>query len=165
LTNQPLFINDTSLAGDGKSFQVVYANLKVLNLGGEIAYNVEEKLSVITSLNFNQFTGLEGQKKAWGMLPLEFNTAVRYQVIKDLWLKGDLFAWDGPRYLRKDGNDGKLKGAFDLNAGLEFKVKKNISVWTQFNNIFNQEYQRWNQYPVYGFNFVGGVIFSFDQKN
>ena len=165
LTNQPLFINDTSLGGDGKSFQVVYANLNVLNLGGEIGYNVEEKLSIITSLNFNQFTGLEGQKKAWGMLPLEFNTAIRYQVIKDLWLKGDLFAWDGPRYLRKDGNDGKLKGAFDLNAGLEFKIRKNISLWTQFNNIFNQEYQRWNQYPVYGFNFVGGVIFSFDQKN
>src|SRR4030095_10462477 len=53
LTNQPLFINDTSLASDGKSFQVVYANLNVLNLGGEIGYNVEEKLSVITSLNFN----------------------------------------------------------------------------------------------------------------
>ena len=165
LTNQPLFINDTSLVGDGKSFQVVYANLNVLNLGGEIGYNVEEKLSVITSLNFNQFTGLEGQKKAWGMLPLEWNTTLRYQVIKDLWLKGDLFVWDGPRYLREDGNDGKLKGAFDLNAGLEFKIKKNISLWTQFNNIFNQEYQRWNQYPVYGFNFVGGVIFSFDQKN
>ncbi len=165
LTNQPLFINDTSLAGDGKSFQVVYANLNVLNLGGEIGYNIEEKVSVITSLNFNQYSGLEGQRKAWGLLPLEFNTAVRYQVIKDLWLKADLFAWDGPRYLRKDGNDGKLKGAFDLNAGLEFKVKKNISLWTQFNNIFNQEYQRWNQYPVYGFNFVGGVIFSFDQKN
>ncbi len=166
LTNQPLFINDTSLVGDGKSFQVVYANrLNVLNLGGEIGYNVEEKISIITSLNFNQFTGLEGQDKAWGMLPLELNTALRYQVIKDLWLKGDLFAWNGPRYLREDGSDGKLKGAFDLNAGLEFKIKKNISLWTQFNNIFNQEYQRWNQYPVYGFNFVGGVIFSFDQKN
>src|SRR5688572_30828749 len=112
LTNQPLFINDTSLAGDGKSFQVVYASrLNVLNLGGEIGYNVEEKISVITSLHFNQFKGLEGQKKAWGLLPLEFNTAIRCQVIKDLWLRGDLFAWDGARYLREDGSDGKLKGA------------------------------------------------------
>ena len=98
-------------------------------------------------------------------LPLELNTALRLQIIKDLWLKGDLFAWNGPRYLKKDGDDGKLKGAVDLNAGLEFKVRKNISLWTQFNNIFNKEYQRWNQYPVYGFNFVGGIIFSFDQKN
>jgi hypothetical protein len=166
LNNQPLFINDTSAAGDGKSFQVVNANqINVLNLGGELGYTVEEKFSVITSLNFNQYTGIEGQQKAWGLLPLELNTALRLQVIKDLWLKGDLFAWSGPRYLRKDGTDGKLKGAFDLNAGLEFKITKNLNLWTQFNNILNKEYYRWNQYPVYGFNFVGGIIFSFDQKN
>ncbi len=166
LNNQPLFINDTTAGGDGKSFQVVNAKrVNVVNLGGELGYTVEEKFSVVTSLQFNQFTGLQGQQKAWGLIPLELNTALRLQVIKDLWLKGDLFAWNGPRYMRQDGSDGKLKGAVDLNAGLEFKIQKNISLWTQFNNIFNKEYQRWNQYPVYGFNFVGGIIFSFDQKN
>jgi hypothetical protein len=166
LTNQPLFINDTSAAGDGKSFRVVNASrVNVLNLGGEIGYNVEEKFSIITGLSFNQYTGLQGQAEAWGLLPLELNTALRLQIIKDLWLKGDLFAWSGPRYMRKDGSDGKLSGAFDLNAGLEFKITKSINLWTQFNNIFNKEYQRWNQYPVYGFNFVGGIVFSFDQKN
>ena len=166
LNNQPLFINDTSLAGDGKSFLVVNARkLNVLNLGGELGFNVEEKFSLVTGLSFNQFTGLLDQKKAWGLLPLELNTALRLQVFKDLWLKGDLFAWNGPKYLLKDGEAGKLKGAFDLNAGLEFKIKRNISLWTQFNNIFNKEYQRWNQYPVYGFNFAGGIIFSFDQMN
>lgn len=165
LSNQALFINDTTAAGDGKSFAVVYADkMNVLNLGGELGYTVAEKFSVISSLSFNQFTGLRGQQKAWGMLPLEFNTALRLQVIRDLWLKTDLFAWSGPRYMRQDGSDGKLSGAFDLNAGLEFKVTRSINLWTQFNNIFNKEYQRWNQYRVYGFNFVGGIIFSFDQK-
>lgn len=165
LSNQPLFINDTTAAGDGKSFAVVYADkMNVLNLGGELGYTVAEKFSVISSLSFNQFTGLRGQHKAWGMLPLEFNTALRLQVIRDLWLKTDLFAWSAPRYMRQDGSDGKLSGAFDLNAGLEFKITRNINLWTQFNNIFNKEYQRWNQYRVYGFNFVGGIIFSFDQK-
>lgn len=166
INNQPLFINDTSAAGDGKSFRVVNeAKMNVLNFGGELGYNVEEKFSVITSLSFNQYTGLQNNAKAWGLLPLEFNTALRLQVIKDLWLKGDLFAWSGPQYLKKGGGSARLGGAFDLNAGLEFKATKNINLWTQFNNIFNQEYQRWNQYPVYGFNFVGGIVFSFNQKN
>jgi hypothetical protein len=163
LNNQPLFINDT--AGDGKSFQTVYATrMNVLNFGGELGYNVEEKFSVIANLAFNQYTGIKGQEFAWGLFPLELNTALRLQVIKDLWLKGDLFAWSGSRYLQKDGTDDKLGGAFDLNAGLEFKITKNLNLWAQFNNIFNREYQRWNQYPVYGFNFVGGIIFSFAQK-
>jgi len=163
LNNQSLFINDTSAAGDGKSFNVVYADrVNVLNLGGELGYNVEEKFSVLASLNFNQFTGIRGQQKAWGMLPVEFNTAMRLQVIKDLWIKTDLFAWKGSRYLKKDGTDGVMVSAFDLNAGLEFRITKNVNLWTQFNNIFNKEYQRWNQYNVYGFNFVGGIIYSFD---
>lgn len=165
LNNQPLFVNDTVAGTDGKSFNVVYADrINVLNLGGELGYTVEEKFSVIANLQFNQFTGLQGQQKAWGMLPLELNTSMSLRIIKDLWLKSDLFAWSGPRYLRTDGTDGKLSGAFDLNAGLEFRVTRNINLWTQFNNIFNKEYQRWNQYPVYGFNLVGGIVFSFDQK-
>lgn len=166
LNNQPLFVNDVSLAGDGKSFLVLNEEqMRVLNLGGELGYNVEEKFSLITSLQFNQYSNLKIYPKAYGLIPLELNTAMRLQIIKDLWLKGDLFAWNSPKYLRKDGGDSKIGGAFDLNAGLEFKVKKNISIWGQFNNLFNKEYQRWNQYPVYGFNLVGGIIFSFDQKN
>lgn len=166
LNNQPLFINDTSAAGDGKSFQVVNeSKMNVLNMGGEIGYNVEEKFSVIAGVNFNQFTGLQDNEKAWGLLPVELNAAMRLLIIKDLWLKTDLFAWSGPKYLKKNGGVGDLGSAFDLNAGLEFKITKNINLWTQFNNIFNKEYQRWNQYPVYGFNFVGGIIFSFAQKN
>ena len=97
------------------------------------------------------------------MLPLEFTSALRLQIIEDLWLKSDLIAWGGPKYLKADGNDGRLNGAFDLNAGLEFRITKNLNLWAQFNNLTNIEYQRWNQYPVYGFNFAGGIVFSFAQ--
>lgn len=166
LNNQPLFINDTSAAGDGKSFQVVYEDkMNVVNFSGELGYNAGEKFSMITGLIFNQYSGFQSQAKAWGMIPLELKTNLRLQIIKDLWLKTDLFAWSGSQYLKKDNTPAKLDGAFDLNAGLEFKITRNINLWTQFNNLFNKEYQRWNQYPVYGFNFVGGVVFSFDQKN
>ena len=99
------------------------------------------------------------------MIPAEVDAALRLQIIKDLWLKTDLYAWSGPAYERKDGSAANLHGAIDLNAGLEFRITKNLNLWTQFNNITNKTYQRWKQYPVYGFNFVGGVVFSFDQKN
>lgn len=166
LNNQPLFINDISPAGDGKSFRVVNeSKLNVLNFGGELGFNIHEKFSLVTGLTFNQFTDLQDNAKAWGLIPLELKAAMRLQVIKDLWLKTDLFAWRGAQYLKKDNTTDRLSGAIDLNAGLEFKITKNINLWTQFNNVFNKEYQRWNQYPVYGFNFAGGIVFSFDQKN
>lgn len=166
LKNQPLFVNDTAKAGGGKSFHVVNEpQIKVLNFGGELGVTIQEKFSLITGLQFNQYSGLQNNANAWGLLPLELNSAMRLLVLKDLWLKADLFAWSGPHYLKKDGTAGKLDGAFDLNAGLEFRITKYLRLWTQFNNILNKEYQRWNQYPVYGFNFTGGVVFSFDQKN
>ncbi len=165
LSNQPLFINDTTSGYGGKSFRVVNEpEMKVVNFGGQLGYAIHEKFSIITDLAFNQYT-LKANAEPWGFSSLEFNTAMRLQIIKDLWLKGDLFAWNGRHYMKKDGSPGKLPGATDLNAGLEFKITKSLNLWTQFNNIFNKEYQRWNQYPVYGFNFVGGIVFSFDQKN
>lgn len=166
LNNQPLFINDFAPGKGAKSFNIVYEpQINVVNLGGQLGYNIGEKLSLLTGLQFNQFTGLKSNEKAWGMLPLEFNTNLRVQVIKDLWLKADVFAWGGAPYMKSDSTVGNLTGAADLNAGLEFKITKNLNLWAQFNNIFNKEYQRWNQYPTYGFNFAGGIVFSFAQKN
>lgn len=167
ITNQPLFVNDTTSGLGAKSFLVVNEpRINVMHIGGQLAYTVQEKFSVVAGWNFNQYTGLKEHKRAWGLIPLELNAAMRVQVIKDLWLKADVFGWTGPQYRKADGVDnGKLKGALDLNAGLEFKITKNLNLWTQFNNITNQEYQRWNQYRVYGFNFAGGIVFSFDQKN
>jgi hypothetical protein len=95
---------------------------------------------------------------------LEFTTTVRLQILKDLYVKGDLYAFDAPWYETKEDR-GRSKGALDLSAGLEFAIVKNIKLWAQFNNIMNTEYQRWKQYPVYGFNLLGGVVFSFAQNN
>jgi hypothetical protein len=163
ITNQPLFINDTV---NGKSFIVLNeSQMKVLHYGGEIGYNVQEKFSLKGGFIFNHYMNLKDNPKAYGLLPLELNADMRVQILKDLYLTSDLFAWGGAQYRKKNGDNAQLKGAFDLNAGLDFQITKNLKVWSQFNNIFNKQYQRWNQYPVYGFNFVAGVIFAFDQKN
>jgi outer membrane receptor protein involved in Fe transport len=89
---------------------------------------------------------------------------MRFQLVKDLYATSTIFAFSGPWSLSKEGSK-KLPGAIDFSAGLEFKIVKNVKLWAQFNNIFNKEYQRWNQYPVYGFNLLGGVVFSFAQRN
>lgn len=162
INNQPLFTNDT--INGGKSFMVINEpELKVLNFGGEIGYTVGERFSLISNLQFNQYNPKLAEK-AWGLLPLEWKTTMRLQVLKDLYMNADLYAFDGPRYQLQGGSDGNLGSAMDLSAGLEFKVYKNIKVWGQFNNLLNKDYQRWNQYPVYGFNFLAGVVFSFAQS-
>jgi len=161
INNQPLFVNDTAT---GKSFRVLNERrMKVANFGGELGYTVGEQFSLITNINFSNYN-TDDYDKPWGLLPLEWNTTMKLQVMKDLYVNANLYTFDGPWSFSKAGRK-KLQGAMDLSAGLEFKIVDYIKIWTQFNNIFNKEYQRWNQYPSYGFNFLAGVVFSFAQKN
>lgn len=164
--NQPLFIQP-GFGSDGKTFGVVYeSQMKAIHYGGELAYNEQEKFFIMAGITFNKYLNLTTYDKAFGLVPLELKSAVRVQVLRDLWIKSDLFVWEGAQYMRMNAirSAAQLKGSMDLNAGVEFRMTKNLNLWTQFNNIFNKEYQRWNQYPSYGFNFLAGIIFAFDQK-
>jgi hypothetical protein len=163
INNQPLLVNDTTSISKGKSFRALNEpDLKMYTLGGEIGYTVGEKFSVISNLSLNSYK-VKKNARSWGLLPLEWKTTMRVQVVKDLYVNSTIYLFDGPWSLTRTGSKN-LPMASDVSAGLEFKVYKNIKLWMQFNNVFNKEYQRWNQYPVYGFNFLGGVVFSFAQK-
>lgn len=159
--NMPLFVNDTT---DGKTFLVQYeTKMEALQLHGEVEYTRGEQFSAFTSINFNQFTKLQKEKKAWGMIPIELNAGLRWQLMKDLWLQADLWAWDGAQYRGKTGDAFKGDTGFDLNAGAEFRITKNFNLWIQLNNILNNKYERWHQYQNFGFNILGGITYSFTQ--
>ena len=85
---------------------------------------------------------------------------------------GDKFLWKASIYTmnaRKtrellDGtsyNDVILKGLVDLNLGLDYRYNKNVSLFVNLNNLANNQYQRWMNLPVYGFNVLGGLTVSF----
>jgi hypothetical protein len=161
-TDMALFVNDTL---DGKTFKTIYEpQINAVNLHSEVGYNIGEKFSANAAFNFNWFTKVEKELKAWGQIPIELNVGLRWQVMKDLWLHSDLWAWDGARYRAKNGDAYKSGTGFDLNAGAEFRITKNFNLWVTMNNILNNKYQRWNQYEVFGFNILGGITYSFNQK-
>jgi hypothetical protein len=156
--NLPLFLNDSL---DGKNFQVVYEErLDDFNVHGEISYIEGEDLNITAGLTLNNYK-TTSQYKAWGLLPFEFTTSFRWQPMKDLWLKADLLAFEGGYFRNVNKIVASTTGGFDINAGVEFRITRQLNLWLQMNNLFNDKYQRWNQYSVYGFNILGGVIFSF----
>lgn len=166
LNNMPLFVNDTTEAGQGNSFQMVYEDrLRRVQIKGEAGYQIADRFQLNAVLIINQYGGQQSQSHPWGLVPLELNSSLRIALRKDLWLKTDFFAWRGSRFLLRNGKDERLQGAVDLNTSLEYKVTKSVQLWAQFNNLFNSTYQRWYQYPVYGFNCTAGVVISPRQKN
>ena len=157
--NVALFVNDTLY---GNTFNVVNEpTMKSVRIHAEIGYTVQEKFSFLAGATFNKYSNLQDFNRAFGLLPLELTGSLRWQVLKDLSVTSDVFFWDGPQYLTKAGGSFKQKAAIDVNLGLELGITPKLDGWLQFNNVFNNDYQRWNQYKVLGFNVLAGVVYSF----
>lgn len=159
LQNQPLFLNS---AGDGKTFNVLFEpDMKAVKVHGEIAYTVQEILSIMAGATYTQYTSLTVNEKAWGLLPFEATGSVKWKLLKGLQLKADVFLWDGSPYRDASLQTKKADAVADLNFGAEFSVMQRLNIWLQMNNLLNTTYQRWNQYPVLGTQVLAGVVYSF----
>ncbi|MEX2231514.1 MAG: hypothetical protein WD824_05105 [Cyclobacteriaceae bacterium] len=55
----------------------------------------------------------------------------------------------------------ELDPAFDLNVRTEYLFSKSFSIFAQFNNITSSEYPLFFNYPVRGFQALGGLTWSF----
>jgi len=162
--NMPLFVNDS--VGGGKDFVVRYeSSMNALQLHGELSYLQGEDFTVTAGVNIYQFKNQKTEIKPWGLLPVEASAHLKWQAFKDFWAKLDFYTFTAAQYRSPtDGVSFKGDNGADMNAGVEFRITRMLNLWFQMNNIFNNKYERWHQYPVYGFNVLGGIIFSFGDK-
>lgn len=159
LTNQALFVNNTT---DGKTFTILFEpSMSALKLHGELAYTLQENVSIMAGVTYSQYSSLAVNKEAWGLMPLEATGSVKWKILKDLQLKADVFLWNGSPYRDSTLQAKKLNAVADLNFGAEFSVMPRLNIWLQMNNLLNSTYQRWNQYPVLGTQVLAGVVYSF----
>ena len=159
LNNQPLFLNDTN---DGKTFRVIFEpEMQAFRVHAELSYAEKESIAVSAGVTYSQYSALQVNSKAWGLLPLEATGSLKWKLLKDLQVKADLFLWDGSPYQDKTLQTKKGNAVADLNLGAEFTVIPKLNLWLQMNNLLNTSYQRWNQYSVLGFTILGGVVYSF----
>lgn len=156
----PLYINDT--ATDYKSFLLVNeSQVTDFRVHADLSYVNQDKFTITGGLTFNGYTGLNDNDKAWGTIPLEINASLRWWAYKQVLIKSDFRAFSGGPYLLANNEHRTLSGAGDLSAGVEFAINKNFSAWLDLNNIFNNKYERWHNYPVYGLNLLAGMIYRF----
>lgn len=158
----PLFVNipKTSL------FSVVHeGSMQAFHVKAWAEWQPSEKISTEIGADLFQILKMRDEKKAWHFIPSLVNIGARWKPVKNLMLQSKVFAWEGPEIkLNNAGVSKKLPPVFDANLELDFRVSKWIVLWLQMNNIFNQQYERWNQYPVVGFQLIGGIRLNFEQK-
>ncbi len=162
-TDMPLFINDSII---GNSFYVSNeSKLSNFQLHGDLNFISQDKFTITGALDLNSYTGLHDNDRAWELYPLKLTGSFRWNAFEQVIFKGDIIAFSGAKALVKNdsGNftEKNMKGGTDLSAGAEFKLNKQFSVWLDINNILNSKYERLNNYPVYGFQVIGGILVHF----
>lgn len=158
-TNMPLFINDTL---DGKSFYISNeSRLKNFQIHGDASIISQDKFTVTAAIDLNNYGGTVDNEEPWHLIPVELTGSFRWNAFKQVLFKGDVHTFSGSKARLKGGLVKDLKGGTDLSAGAEFRVNDKFRAWADLNNILNNKYQRWNNYPVYGFQVMGGIIYNF----
>ena len=161
-SNLPLFVNDTSTILQNK-FQVIYDDVNLLNIKGSVGLLKVNNLHAHLILALNGYNP-KNEDKAWHLPSYEVGLDAGY-TIKERYIINGYFIVLGARYARDFDETGeisvKLKPAVDLNLGFEYRITPKISAFASVNNLLNQHYQRWYQYPVQGIQGMIGGKFSF----
>lgn len=160
--NMPLFVNDTSLELQNK-FLPIYDDVNLLNINASIGILKVRGLDANLKAGFFKYIP-KHEEKAWQMPSFEIGLDARYVIKVKYIVSGNLLAL-GTRYARDFNETGqiavKMKPALDLSLGFEYRITDRISAWVTLNNILNQHYQRWYNYPVQGIQGMLGATFSF----
>jgi hypothetical protein len=157
--NLALFVNDINVENTFEiSNETEASNFRI---HGDINYINQDKFTITAGLTLNGYTGLQVNTNAWHTVPMEFNGSLRWWAFEKLLLKSDIYFYNGGKYRLSTGEARALPGATDVSAGAEYKINKQFSAWISGNNLFNDKYQRWHNYEVYGLNVTAGILINF----
>lgn len=157
----PLFVNDTTTI---TKFDVAYdTSAFILNLHGEVSYSLAEKLRLMAAVDYYNYD-LENEAHPWHLPSLKATVGASYAFIENFTAGISVFGMNSrPGLEAKDGLLVKkdLPGIVDVNLNATYKISDNFHVFAEFNNITGAKYERWANYPTYGFNALGGLVLIF----
>lgn len=155
----------------GNSLNLVYDNVKTVRFFGELKADITESISFGANGTLSVYN-TKIQKEAWNLPAIQLNANVDYTINSKWYAGADVF-FVGSRKDMQINNDlvyvypptyipTTLKSYIDLNAHVGYKHSERLTAFLKANNIANQAYQKWLNYPVQGFQVVLGANYKFD---
>lgn len=161
--NQALFVN-AGVFGNEFNF-LNESSLTALMMEANLSYVFNNTLKFSSYLLGYSFQKQNDYDEAYGLLPLELLFRFDWQPLKKLKSRFSTTLWTGTMTRAANNVDVKLQDAADISMGVEYELNKKWALWIDLNNIANSRYQRWNQYPSFGLNFIAGVRYAFNKKD
>ena len=154
----------------GNSFGLVYDDVDVINVSGALEIDMGQKLNVRLKGDLYKYTS-DVEPTAWNLPEFEASLFLDYQLTDKLSIAANLFYWgsrqdttnfEGPFIPEPMTPNVTLDAFLDANFQIAYEITNQFGAFVKVNNIANNSYNRWNHYPVQGFQILGGVSYKFD---
>lgn len=159
--NGSFFIADTNVALHNK-FTVVYDDFDELLLRAGASFHLSDKIDI--NIGGRYFVYNTNELFAWHKPDFDIKfqgiylLGEKFRIHADLIYTGTMHA---PIYNSGILSAELIKPWFDGSIGVEYRYKKRIGIFANFNNIAASKYYNWYNYPSYGFNFMAGASYIF----
>ena len=153
----------------GNSFNVLYDDVNTLSVAGEINVDITSNFKFGAKAEYFNYN-TDTQEEAWNLPNLEASIFADYQITEN-WFAGANIFFIGERKDNITFAPGTimamdqvvtLDSFIDVNAHVGYRFNDRLSVFAKANNIANQDYQRWVNFPVQQFQIMGGATYKFD---
>jgi hypothetical protein len=174
--NRALFRSNAAIGGAGENYQfgnsfgIAYDDVKTFAIGGELNVDINRNFKLGLKAEYFAYN-TENEAEAWNLPDIEASAFLDIQIDKH-WFAGanlffvgerkDLLIGVGGPLILPTATQVTLKSYFDANANVGYKITNQLSAFVKANNIANQNYNRWVNYPVQGIQFLAGATYQFD---
>jgi len=153
----------------GNSFGVIYDDVSTISIEGELNVDFSRNFTMGIKGAYFNYTTTE-QAEAWNLPDVTGSLFVDYQ-ITEKWFAGASAFFMGQRkdqlqisgsFIEIPNETIVLESFFDMNAHVGYRINSQFSMFARVNNIANQNYQRWANFPVQSLQIIAGATYQFD---
>lgn len=151
----------------GNSFNVVYDDVRTTSIFAEVAYDYTKKITFATNIQFDNFS-MTNQTKAWNLPTFQTSFVVKYKT-NNWYATSNIFYINERKdllysaaYPSSTSGLQTLSSFVDVNLNGGYHFNDTFSAFLKLNNVLNNNYQRFANFDVQGFQALGGITYKFD---
>lgn len=152
----------------GNSFQMVYDDVKTMSFFGELKADLSKNVAFGVNATFSTYN-MDLQPEAWNLPQIKVASNLNVNFTKK-WFAGANVFFVGQRKdfqidqsFTEIGVDNRtLDAYFDANLNVGYRYNERLTAFIKANNIANQAYEKWLNYPVQQFQILLGASYKFD---
>lgn len=176
--NDPLFVGDylgstvpyPSSGPIYNAFRPVYDETRRVSVLADMRLKLRTGFTADLGFAYNHYD-LANYSHAWHRPAIEGRAKLAYDVNDKLSLNtsflylggryGALSTHDYSGYLMQVTGAKKMKDVLDLGLGADYRIQDQFTVFVKANNLLNQKYQLYIDYPVKGVEVLAGLKMTF----